>query len=348
MNFFKKLTNAADSLKDTVEETAVGVKDKIESASKACGETLDELPRVEEAMVEISSLSNETADRAKKTFTSVKDKVESQFGAALAFLATPELLGYFGKLTDGPATIYDKAMDMEYLKTAIGGGNHRMFDGGHTITGAWEKVREAVEDDTFVEEVIGYSSGIWKDITTSKGLPFFTIEKATYDEWVLKVSEMLPFVSKEYLYDLLSFDALEIISCGLGGAAVLFGLNEDDQGKLAEILGKMGVLSISSANPIMGLMVIGITAYSYALKKKEFDGKSAGKGAALAGIGVAMFSVMGFHVLIEFIIVIAVSVLFRKHILDNEKLGKLIALGLDPKNVEENVVAIVDRIKNEV
>ena len=43
----------------------------------------------------------------------------------------------------GPATIYDKAMDAEYLTTYIGGGNHRIFDGGHTILGAIKAVRDA-------------------------------------------------------------------------------------------------------------------------------------------------------------------------------------------------------------
>ena len=28
--------------------------------------------------------------------------------------------------------MYDKAMDAAYNATRIGGGNHRLFDGGHT------------------------------------------------------------------------------------------------------------------------------------------------------------------------------------------------------------------------
>ena len=55
------------------------------------------------------------------------------------------------KISAGPATLYDKAMDAEYLATSIGGGNHRMFDGGHTLAGAFEAVRGASAEDTILQ-----------------------------------------------------------------------------------------------------------------------------------------------------------------------------------------------------
>ena len=39
-------------------------------------------------------------------------------------------------MVDGSSTVYDKAMDARYIETGIGGGNHRLFDGGHHHPGS--------------------------------------------------------------------------------------------------------------------------------------------------------------------------------------------------------------------
>ncbi len=80
------------------------------------------------------------------------------------------------------AAAYDKAMDAEYLRTAIGGGNRRMFDGGHDLAGAWEAVRNTSPDDTFIEEALGYVEALFKDLTAPKGLPIASWDKSAYDQ----------------------------------------------------------------------------------------------------------------------------------------------------------------------
>ena len=60
---------------------------------------------------------------------------------------------------DGGRPIYDKAMDAGYLATNIGGGNHRLFDGGHTIAGAFKAVRGASTEDSIIQEASASSRG---------------------------------------------------------------------------------------------------------------------------------------------------------------------------------------------
>ena len=62
-----------------------------------------------------------------------------------------------------------KAMDAKYRATNIGGGNHRLFDEGHTIAGAIKAVRDASPEDTIIEEAMGFLQGIFRDMTTVKG-----------------------------------------------------------------------------------------------------------------------------------------------------------------------------------
>ena len=62
----------------------------------------------------------------------------------LAYLSQDDMLRWLKQYTETPATIYDDAMDAEYLKTHIGGSDHRLFDGGHDPVGAWEAVQNAL------------------------------------------------------------------------------------------------------------------------------------------------------------------------------------------------------------
>lgn len=184
-----------------------------------------------------------------------------------------EILKWLEDVKFASAKVYDQAMDAEYIATNVGGANHRLFDGGHSLVDAWEKVSQAHPDDTFFQEVSGYMKALWNDASTIKGLPFQTLEKSNYDEWVKSVSAVLPSVSKEWLYDLTSFDAVELTSSTVGLVTAIFQLKNEDYKKFDQLIASMGVSSIMGANPIMGIFVIGLAGYSYLYKKNEFDKK---------------------------------------------------------------------------
>ena len=237
-------------------------------------------------------------------------------GAIGGYLSQQELLSWVEKLTASTATIYDKALDAEYLRTHIGGGNHRLFDGGHDLISAWGRVRDASGDDSFEREVLGYVQALWKDLTTSKGLPFTTWDEAQYS----KFSETLARfgVSKQWSYDLISFDVFELFSAGLGVAGLLVALQRDDVEKLSELLGAMGITSILSANPIAGLAAIAVTAYAYHKKRhnpnsRVTDGASFAKGALIAGIASTTFMALSLPMIVELAIVLVVVHIARRH-----------------------------------
>ena len=224
--------------------------------------------------------------------------------ALLPFLSLKELLNWSKSVTDGVDGLYDRAMDAEYLKTGIGGGNHRMFDGGHDLVSAWQKVKDASDTDTFSQEVIGYVLAIWKDVTTPMGLPFKTWDKETYDQWADWVSSNIPGADKKWFSDLNSFDVFEVFSTSLGLAGAIFFFKKSDKKRLSEILGQMGIISIISANPLMGIAVIITTAFAY--NKKKMKAEDSLKGAGQAGISLAIFNLLGLPILIELFIVINV------------------------------------------
>ena len=230
----------------------------------------------------------------------------------LPFLSQVDLLTWSKKVIDATDNIYSRAMDAEYLKTHIGGADHRLFDGGHDFFSAWQKVSGASDKDSLPAEVVAFISELWNDGTTPKGLPLFTVEnKENFDkanEWLNQKTG----VDKSWLKDLISYDAFEMLSTLLGVGGAFFFLKRKDMKKVSEILGSMGVITLLNTNPFMGFALVCITLYAYSIKKYNLDNKKIAKGVTYTSISVAIFSILGLPVLVELFIVINVFRLIKK------------------------------------
>jgi len=280
-------------------------------------------------MSKISRFSQTLRSQSKKLTDSMSAFPGTE--VLLARLSLPDLLNWSKTFTQGKANIYDKAMDEGLLRPKAGGNNHRMFDGGHDLFGAWEKVQNASKDDTFLQEVISYFSSLWKDLTTERGLPFATIESESYSEWAENASRWVPGVDKSYFYDLLSFDAFELVNSAIGVVALIFAFKKKDKERFAELVGALGIVSVASANPVAAILMISIAAYAYTKKKVEFDGAATARGAAMATGSLLIFSTLGLPLLIELVLAMVVASLIRKF-----KFGK--------KDVESLIRRCHDRV----
>lgn len=310
----KKIKNKISKLKGRTESKLNDIKPKsIKEAYELSKDLLEEGGKLA-----INSLR--TKSLHEKVFSGFSENATKMSGAIGAFLSDNQLLKHLETLTESASTVYDKALDSEYLKSHIGGGDHRLFDNGHDIINAWDKVREALPDDSLDQEVLGYVSSLWKDLSTVKGLPFATVSKESFESWVKTTSEWIPGMDRKYMYDLLSFDAYELLATGLGAVSVIFALKKDDQEKLADLLGSMGIVSILSANPLMGIFVIGTSAFAYSKKKMEFDKSAFTKSAIITSSSMALFSILGMPILFELVIVAVATRALRKKVLDNHEL----------------------------
>ncbi len=185
-------------------------------------------------------------------------------------------------------------MDARYITEHIGGGNHRMFDGGHTLDGAWEAVRGASEDDNIMQEAWGFLQGLLRDGTTSKGLPFANWDKATYDQvsgWLDNTFN----IPKDWFYDLNSYDAAELLGGAIGAVALALNWNRADTEQFSRMAGSMGLASVISANPL--LMIVTVVSLAKAFHKAHQTGEYAefvdgqfrgamGTGATLAAVSL--------------------------------------------------------------
>ena len=218
----------------------------------------------------------------------------------------------------GPATIYDKALDAGYLATNIGGGNHRLFDGGHTIAGAFKAVQGASNGDSVIQEGFGCVQAMFRDLTTSKGLPLANWDKATYDH-AASFLESRFHVSREWFYDLNSYTAAELVGGSIGILAVVFLWNRADTESFSRMVGSMGVAAVLSANLL--LLVITVVALARAFQRARTDGNygdlvdGSVRGSVVATLtifAVAQVTTIGGPVGLSFLVGLVVGILASK------------------------------------
>ena len=229
----------------------------------------------------------------------------------LPILAQTQWLNYLETLTTSAATNFDKALDAKYLQDVLGGGNHRLFDGGHTLGGAWSNIADmcAKTGCSTREQINGYFGALWKDATTPKGLPFMTMEKQTYDSLADKLSNY--GVSKNWTYDALSYDALEILGAGISAAAVVYFLKTEQIEKLSQALGAMGIVSIISANPLLALVMISSVAYAIATGT-DLSAKAATEGIIKSSLISGALILLPGTFLLQVTAAVAIAVLLEK------------------------------------
>ena len=260
-----RLKSAADVSRGVAASVSIGSKKAWDSAASGSRGALESAAsgsrRALDSATAVSREAWESASVSAAGLLSVTQGV-------LASRISADLDSMLASLAKGPATIYDKAMDAGYLVTHIGGGNHRLFDGGHTIAGAFQAVRGASTEESIIQEGLGFVQGMFRDLTTSKGLPLANWDKATYDQ-VAGFMESRFYVGRDWFYDLNSYTSAELVGGSIGILAVVFQWNRADTESFSRMVGSMGMAAVISANPL--LLVIMVVAFARAFEKARMD-----------------------------------------------------------------------------
>ena len=185
----------------------------------------------------------------KRRFRQFTEHATVSWNALLATDAARTIDRWAGEALHASGNLpYDKAMDAVFNEVSKVGGNwHRLFDGGHSLAGAWEAVTGAFPDDTFTEELRGYVLGLWNDLITPRGLPIFTIDYAAFQEAVAVLQRL--GISSEALKDMLTLNGTELVGGVAGVAIVLLSVRRRNHEAYFEIAGYLGLTAIVAANP---------------------------------------------------------------------------------------------------
>ena len=314
-----KARQASEELKETTASKADQVRDASKKAGQVASSTVGEGSKtysrklkdaaspvtdaVQDASVKAAAVGTETAEylraRFKKRLGSTTSSVNILLSTTQAMLAnglSSEINDLVQNMVKGSPTIYDKAMDAEFIATHIGGAQHRLFDGGHTIIGAFRAGHAASPNDSIIQEAMGTIQGLLRDVSTPNGLPLANWDYETY-QTVADTLESTFFIPKSWFYDLNTYDAADLLGGAIGIVAVIFNWNRADTETFSKLVGGMGLSAILSANPLLLIITVVALARAFHLARKsgeytEFvDGQF--KGVVGAGATIGAVSLVG-------------------------------------------------------
>ena len=300
----KRVKDKAQQVSEDIKETAASRADRVRDTSKKVGDAASST-KIASAVSSGTGVARDAAKKASEAgnaaaqwlgISSAVTFILSTGQVLLVSKLSNEINGLVQNLVSGNATIYDKAMDARYIATHIGGGQHRLFDGGHTIIGAFRAGHAASPDDNIIQEALGTMQGLLRDVSTPNGLPLATWDEETYR----RVSETLEtnyHIPKAWFYDLNTYDVADLLGSAIGIVAVIFHWNRGETEEFAKLVGGMGLSAVFSANPL--LLIITIVAMARAFHIAHRSGEYAEfvdgqfKGVVGAGATIGAVSVVG-------------------------------------------------------
>lgn len=216
-------------------------------------------------------------------------------------------------VVDAKATAVSRAMDAEYLRTHIGGGWHRLFDGGHDLWGAFKATRTALPEDTILTQLGTFANELWKDMATPNGLPIFTLNKNDFSTVTHVLRENLN-VPSGWVYDMATFTATELGGAVAAIAAILVNLRSTDPDRYFEMCGSLGVAALASANPV--LLAVWLALVLKVAHTKKLSVRWRSSFAVLKGITTTTTIILSaaFLGLFGLILAIPLALLVRKFI----------------------------------
>ena len=234
-----------------------------------------------------------TARRASSNTAAAASRGAAGIVPASQALLASGAAGYVNRLAaaavKGPATIYDKAMDANFmdplLRPNLGGSYHRLFDGGHTIGGAFKAARAADSDDSLLQETLGALRALLKDASTPRGLPLGTWSKDTFDSVGGRLSSF--GIPKQRLYDVNTCTIADVASATVGMVSVAYNWNRADTESFARIAAGIAVSTACRANPLLLVVALVSAARSFDKARRGADYSELADGALKGGATAA-------------------------------------------------------------
>ena len=231
-------------------------------------------------------MTDQLTPRLDPLFRRGMDSQAQIFSILQTSLAIPEasylLNAWLQDIVKGTPTIYDKAMDAAYNSTRIGGGDHRLFDGGHTVAGAFQAVRNASPDDSIFEEAAGFLQALARDATTPRGLPLVTWDQETFSGLTDALGRV--GIPRAWVVDMASYDAVELIGASLGVLAIALNWNNDYVEEFSRLVGGMGLAAVVGANPLLLIVTVVALGRAFHTARRTGEWKEFTDGLARGGI----------------------------------------------------------------
>lgn len=172
---------------------------------------------------------------------------------------------------------------------------HRLLD-GHTLPEAFRRGRDALENDTAIQEVYGTLEALLSDMSSVVGLPIVQFGKEKAEAF--KEAFAFVGVDEKRFADFFSYNSVEVISSAIPALALMFSWNSDDASRFAKTVGALGVSTAYAGNPLGTVVVLVGLARSFQKARTSNQStkdwaKSLGSGGIMSTVVIVSMSVVG-------------------------------------------------------
>jgi hypothetical protein len=214
-------------------------------------------------------------------------------------------------------TVYDKSVDAVYNATREGGSElHRLIDQQHDLFAMWRAVKDALPNDSSIDEIGGYFSALWKDMATPQGIPFTSISREDYDALADALNQTFG-IPRSWVSDSLTFNATELLASSLGVVALALNWSSEDKERFGEIASTLGIAGAISANPLLGLVALVslARAFNEGQDKQAYTEVLNGmvKGGIGTGVLIAVTAVISGPAWVGLVVGLCLSIYIRKY-----------------------------------
>jgi len=179
----------------------------------------------------------------------------------------------------------------DYVSPAL----HRLVD-GHTLPEAFRRGREAMQNDTTIQEVYGTLEALLSDMSSVIGLPVIEFGKEKAEAFRDAFAAI--GVDEKRFADFFSYNTVEVVGSAIPALALMFAWNSDDAERFAKIVGALGISTAYAGNPIGAIVVIVGLAKSFQKRRQEnlsvkSWAKSLGSGGVTSPLVIVSMNVVG-------------------------------------------------------
>ena len=198
----------------------------------------------------------------------------------------------FTKALDGSFAAEGLKSGADYVSPTL----HRLIEAGHTLPEAFKRGREALNNDTVIQELWGTTEALLGDMSSVVGLPLINISKETAEEWLEWLKPL--GIDEKRFADFFSYNTVELAGSAIPALALMFSWNSDDTRKFTELVGTLALTTAYAGNPF-GLIIslVGLARSFQNAKRGNISTtdwlKSLGKGGVTSSIVLISMSLLG-------------------------------------------------------
>ena len=205
---------------------------------------------------------------AKKIKNLINSSLPIIFSSEKYYIKVIEYLDNSFHIHKENPVITDIIDKLAHAKGFGGGHFHRIADGRHSITGAFESIQDDFPELPILEKISGVFSHLLSDFNSISGIPLYSFNN--YESFKSFCDSLS--LSPKLVQDLFSVNSTEFIGSALSIIPILFNFNQMESSEFAKVASRLGILTTMGQGQfelISGTFSLILLAKSFSSAKNE-------------------------------------------------------------------------------